>query len=612
MGRFARSTSLAAAAMMLTALLQGSAVTASDSSAERCPGLQTMPVDQLAPGMTGYGLTVTKGNTPERFDVEILGVIEDGILPGRDLILIEASGPIIDEVGGIWFGMSGSPIYINNKLVGAEAFGFSGGPSPIGGVTPAAEMLAVANQPEATTAAREPSRIELSPRFRRVAVRRGATEDQAAAGLTQLRLPFSMSGVSGPRLEQISEITDREGLALLPYAGSSASTSTDGSAAQISPGSNFFVTLSTGDLTSGGVGTTTFVCPGLAMAFGHPMLWDGTTGFGVHDAQALTIISDPLFGAFKFASVGNLGGTLDQDRFAGVRGDLGSVPSPIPVTSTTTGLNTGSVREGETQVMSNEFVPSIAFTHAFVNIDSTFDQISGGSSTVAWHVTGTRADGEPWELTRSNAFASDFDISIESSLELYGQLAQLLDNPFEEIRFTSVDVDPVVDDDLNRLKIDRVLVSVNGGGYRESKRVEVTPGDRVGLRVVMLEGEDATERTEDLLFKLPRALPKRGVIEVSGGVRGGNFECLFFPEACFGDEDEAQSFDELLASLESSPTNDQLNATLEFGGFVSDQQVTMLDQVVSGKKRVRIVYPKGSGGGGGGKGGGGGAVPVEG
>lgn len=608
MGRLTRLTSLAAAGAIMAALLQAPGLTAAGDSVERCPDLQTMSVDQLQPGMKGYGLTVTQGNTPQRFDVEVLGVIEDGLLPGRDMILIEASGDVIDEVGGIWFGMSGSPIYINDKLIGAEAFGFTAGPSPIGGVTPVADMLAVANQPEDATTARSQT-VELSPRYQRLAVRHGATEAQAAAGLTQLRLPFSMSGVSGPRLEMIREVADREGLALLPYAGGSASTSSGSSAAAISPGSNFFVTLSTGDLTSGGVGTTTFVCPGLAMAFGHPMLWDGTTGFGVHDAQALAIVSDPTFGNFKFATVGNLGGTIDQDRFAGVRGDLGSVPIPIPVTSTTTALNTGAVREGETQVMSNDFVPTIAFSHAFANIDSTFDQISGGSSTVAWHITGTRAGGEPWELTRSNSYASDFDISIDSTFEFFSHLSQLLDNEFEDVEFTSVEVNPTVDDEIRRLKIDRVLVSVNGGAYRQSKRVEVTPSDRIGLRIVMREGEEGTERTAEMLLKLPRALPKRGVIEVTGGVRGGNFDCLFIPEECVGSEGEVQSFDGLLASLQDSPTNDQLNATLEFGGFVSDQEITQLDQVVGGKKRVRIVYAKGAGGG---KGGGGSVVAIEG
>ena len=107
-----------------------------------CPA--TIPTSALTVGMTGQGLTVVKGATPQPFAVEIVGVLDDGIGAGRDMIIIEASDlpgrNVISAGGGIWAGMSGSPVYIDGKLLGAVSYGFSASPSPIGGVTPAADM----------------------------------------------------------------------------------------------------------------------------------------------------------------------------------------------------------------------------------------------------------------------------------------------------------------------------------------------------------------------------------------------------------------------------------------------------------------------------------------
>ena len=101
--------------------------------------------------MTGQGLTVVRGATPQPFAVEVLGVLEDGIGAGRDMIIIEVSDlpgrEVISAGGGIWAGMSGSPVYINGQLLGAVAYGFSAAPSPIGGVTPAADMLDLLDLP---------------------------------------------------------------------------------------------------------------------------------------------------------------------------------------------------------------------------------------------------------------------------------------------------------------------------------------------------------------------------------------------------------------------------------------------------------------------------------
>jgi hypothetical protein len=100
-----------------------------------CPDV--MPVSEITDGMLGTGWTVSEGRDPEPFDAEVLGVLPDAIAPGRDMIVVDTSSPAITEAGGIWFGMSGSPVYHDGRLMGALAFGLSFGPSSVAGLTPA-------------------------------------------------------------------------------------------------------------------------------------------------------------------------------------------------------------------------------------------------------------------------------------------------------------------------------------------------------------------------------------------------------------------------------------------------------------------------------------------
>ena len=134
----------------------------------------------MATGDIGEGWTVVSGTDPQSFDAEVLGVMPDLIGPGRDVIIVEISGPTVDAGGGVWAGMSGSPVYIDHgggpELAGALAYGFSFGATNIAGLTPAEDMLHVNGLPaSARAASRIPARIKL-PRsvVRKVAAKIGA------------------------------------------------------------------------------------------------------------------------------------------------------------------------------------------------------------------------------------------------------------------------------------------------------------------------------------------------------------------------------------------------------------------------------------------------------
>ena len=97
--------------------------------------------------------------------------------------------------------------------------------------------------------------------------------------------------------------------------------------------------MSLGDITVAGIGTTTFVCEGKAVAFGHPFNWTGDTTMSVHAADTITIVKDPIFGSYKLANIAESVGTLTQDRLAGIVAELGAAPEGSPITSTVTDLD---------------------------------------------------------------------------------------------------------------------------------------------------------------------------------------------------------------------------------------------------------------------------------
>ena len=142
------STSWSTRAKLALLTVVGALAVAAPAAAApgECPSI--LPTASVTKGMVGEGWTVSEGTTPEQFDIEVLGVLPIAIEPGRDMIMVETQSPAINAVGGIWFGMSGSPVYVDGKLIGAVAFGLTFGQSKIAGLTPASELLTVHGYPD--------------------------------------------------------------------------------------------------------------------------------------------------------------------------------------------------------------------------------------------------------------------------------------------------------------------------------------------------------------------------------------------------------------------------------------------------------------------------------
>ena len=560
-----------------------------------CP--EVMPVDQLQRGMMAKGFTVSRGTEPEPFSAEVLGVLENGIGPGRDMIMVDAHSPEIDRVGGIWYGMSGSPVYLDGKLLGAVAYGLSFGPSTVAGLTPAEDMMDILDYPKEEDDVAAARTVHVPRQERRsIAESTDTPRDEVGSDFHQLKLPVSISGLSPRAMHRVAKMLDRENAPVVPYAGSSVAAGETAAPGDVHAGDNFAATLSYGDISYAGVGTTTLVCDGMAVSFGHPFDFVGATELGANQADAITIVKDPIFGAFKLANVTAGVGTLDQDRLAGVRSELGVLPALVPITSTVTAENNGRSRTGETDVVDSDYVPFLAYYHAFENILVTMDEYSEGTADVTWTINGTREDGSTWTFNRTNAYTSRYAIAYEAPYELLSDLYALYYNGFEEVEFSSVDFDATVKEEIEQYRLRGVKASINDGDTEHGRRLRVRPGDVITLsetlRPLTPEGEKNDDPSQDQTITqtvvIPENAKRDGTLQVTGGQSDYTSRiCLYRPRRCNpGGEDSIESFDDYLAALLGLPHNNDVVTHLYMGrrGRIVATTVTTVDRVVSGRK----------------------------
>ena len=576
------------------------------AATDPCP--TAVPVGEVHAGMQGEGLTVVRGSTPQPFNVEVLGVLPGALGPGRDLIIVEVSdvpgGHVIDQGGGIWAGMSGSPVYLGDQLLGAVAYGFTASPSPIGGVTPAADMYPLlslpttgenSDAPQPTPAAQEPGRIAVPGEM---SARIAATGARAGTTLERLPLPLSVSGLESARLARLQADADAVGLHIIVHPGGRATpTDTTAEIAQPRPGGNFASVLSYGDFSAAGVGTTTAVCADQALAFGHPMQLAGASTYGANDANSLTIVRDNVFGSFKMANPTATVGVVDQDRPAGLRAQLGAAPVTTPVTSTIDAVDIGRSRTGTTQVAAQAFLPTVALFGTFGAYDSVFEEIGDGTASNAWTITGTRAGGEPFSLSRANQWASLTDVVADPSFDFAFTVDGLLHNKFEPVTIDNVSYTSSVSSTVRRLEVVDALLSVNGGPYERSDSVDVTAGALLRVRAVLQPYGGGDQSTVVLPLRVPAGTNGRvGTLTLFGGPNtqsSNQTACLLSPAGCTATA-PANSLDDYLTGIGNALRNDDLSVTLTLNppqGTGAPATVTTTqpqDHVVTGQRTLSI------------------------
>lgn len=294
-------------------------------------------------GLTGTGYTVERGTTADAFSAEVLGRITDGIAPGIDMIMADLKSDALTRAGGVWAGMSGSPVYaLDGRLIGSVSYGLAAS-SPIAGITPAEDMKKLLSTPAAAK-----TKIKVNAATAQRIARTGKVDAAVADdGFTQLKVPVSVSGVAKNNAKFLKNLKKTAGIRV--QTNGSRIKATASSAAEITAGSNFAAALSYGDISISGVGTTTFVCNGEAVAFGHPLIGAGKVQYSAHPAEAVYVQADPVWGPFKVANPGGPVGVVDQDRTTGIRAKLDQTASTaFPVTTSLTPAGSSTPITGKT------------------------------------------------------------------------------------------------------------------------------------------------------------------------------------------------------------------------------------------------------------------------
>ncbi len=518
--------------------------------------------------MTGEGWTVVQGDVPEKFNVEILGVLPNGIAPGRDLVVIEISDvagkDFVEEAGGIWAGMSGSPVYLNGKLAGAIAYGLSGGASPVGGMSAAKDMAQLLNYSSSPMGSNAlPKLIHLPDALSQIVAARAGVAQAQAGSFSPLPVPVSISGVPGRAKAHLQETLERGAAPVILTSGGSAAAG--GTMGHPVPGGNFTAVLAYGGVSAAAIGTTTYVCGDQMLAFGHPYRFAGAVTYGANDANAITIIRDPLFGSYKLAYVAELFGTVDQDRLMGLRADLGAGPDLVLVNARATSLDTGNTRNVKTRPTMGFIVPEAGAVALLAAIDVAADHAgAAGSARARWTVSGLRQNGNPWSYTNTNRFANTFDVASEAAFAIYDELSAIQNNPYEDITFTSVEIRAWVQDELKQYQVEHVKVSRNGGPYRTLDFLEASPGDSLQLRVRLREYPFGATALVNLGIDIPMDAAGDGALFVNGGGDEDGDVCAISPQpGCTG------GFLGQLAALDSLTPNNSVIASLDFGFFES-------------------------------------------
>ncbi|MFQ5767222.1 MAG: hypothetical protein ACE5ID_04485 [Acidobacteriota bacterium] len=357
-----------------------------------------MQLAEVSAGQQGHARTVMKGRTAQIIPLEILGVAPSFAGPGRDMILARLLGDTAQRTGVV-AGMSGSPVTIGGRLLGALSLRIGSFTSePIAGITPIQQMLAIPN-----TGPQEPAAV--SGNGGRYALERlldAARSREPAAGQTSMVLtPVALSGLNARVQEPALSILREVGLG--PVSTAVAAMGGSGGLRPLRGGDSVAAVLVQGDMIIAATGTTTLVAGKRVLAFGHPLTGAGPADYPMARAEVLVTVAS-LAGSFKMVRIGEVVGAFHQDRSAGLAGRLGDRARAIHLD-----LALQTDGPGPLQHQSYDLVRSPVLTPALLEaiLGNAFSSARGGASRGTLRMKGSiRLDGMR-SLDLDHVFAGD-------------------------------------------------------------------------------------------------------------------------------------------------------------------------------------------------------------
>ncbi len=433
--------------------------------------------------MHGTGRTVFSGSQISDFDVEVLGVLEN-IGPKESLIVARLSGGPLEHTG-VMQGMSGSPVYVDGKLMGAVAMAFPFSKDPIAGIRPIEDMLratgprAAASRPGLALAERDLTRAIPRP-------------EPAMAGdsrIADIATPVSFGGFTratldffAPQLRAIG-LEPRQGLS----SGSEARPKM-GNPADVKPGSMISVQLMAGDMGVGADGTVTYIDGSKIYAFGHRFLDIGATSLPFARAEVIALLPN-VNTSFKLSTAREWMGLISEDRSTAVSGELGAVPSMAPVSLTVT-RSSKAVETYHMQMVNDPLLSPLLLQMAvFSVIDRTERTLGAATLRVSGEIEFQNAPGV---VHLDNLYSAENGTAAQVSLNTAIPAAYVLQSGFHALQLKKVSIGIEAFDEKRQLNIDGVTLS----------RREIHAGDKLQLNVT-LTGDDGAETVRKIDYQAP-------------------------------------------------------------------------------------------------------------
>lgn len=416
--------------------------------------------EEVRPGLRGVGKTVISGSTVESFDVEVLGLIPQSP-PLSNLVMVKVGGDVIDRSGGIAQGMSGSPVYIQDRLLGAIGYTYAQTDHRIGLVTPAVDMFKIYDDVV-------PPDPVLPP------------------DVVAVQSPLIVQGLNERNTRYLREALGVESVQQMP----ALSANTPINSGHFGPGSMIGVQLLKGDFQVASFGTVTHVKEdGRFLAFGHPFTHGGEVDFFASAAYVHYTL--PSFEVpFKIVSLGSTIGKIEQDRAVGLGGSLSSFVEYIPITIVVTDTDRNirqdfhlqSVKEGHVMI-------PLVISSAYQSIDATLDRLGDGTSFVRLEFNSRDFDQR---MIRENLFYSDTDIAVWSLTDLLAGLELLVTNTLQDIDLEHLKIEVEVSQERKTASIEKATPNNS----------HVRAGETVDVEVAIRPYRGATE-TRTMRIQIP-------------------------------------------------------------------------------------------------------------
>ncbi len=466
--------------------------------------IQLFPLSEIRPGLKGVGRTVFEGDKVEEFQVEILGVLKNALAPKRDIILARLSGSPLDKTGVI-AGMSGSPVYVEGKLVGAVALSFPFSKEPLAGITPIEEMLSVVPEPAAATGARPA--VARTYRVARVSGAGANTArlipdddlesrifgkllpaDEGAETLSALRLPMRFGGFPSEVIETYAPLFRRMGFEPLQGGALSAGETAAADKTDLGPGSMISMLLVRGDLNLNADCTVTLQRGDKLYACGHRVLLAGPTEIPFAPARVLVTVPS-IASSFKLDAPGRPVGTIHQDRFSAVYGVSGDKATLIPVhVQVDSTLNKKT--DYNFEMVQETFLSPLLLNLALVSTLAATERMLGPSTL---ELTGKirLSGGESVDV--EDVVSSDINTPGAAGAAVSTPLTYLLAGGFPDLRVEGIDLKIVARNEKRVASLDQVW----------STKSEVRPGDHIVITALL-----RTPSGETVTDKIPVDIPE--------------------------------------------------------------------------------------------------------